>query len=101
MADSIAAKARAAGGGRRAPERTCVGCGQKASPGELVRLRVDAGQVAVDRERAGGRGAWLHGGEECLARAVRRKGFARAFRCAVSVDEALLRRQLTGNGGKD
>jgi len=101
MAARTAEKARAAGGARRGPERTCVGCGAKASAAELVRLRIEGGGVAVDRERAGGRGAWLHRGPLCLAQAVRRKGFARAFRRAVSVDEALLRRQLTENGGKD
>ncbi len=83
------------------PERTCVGCGGKATPDDLVRLRLVEGEVALDRERAGGRGAWLHADEACLARAVRRKSFARAFRAAASVDEAVLRRQLTGNGGKD
>jgi len=101
MAKAREEKARSTGGRARAPERTCVGCGRKAAAGELVRLRILSGSVAVDRERAGGRGAWLHAAPACLAEAVRRKGFARAFRGAVAVDEALLRRQLTENGGKD
>jgi uncharacterized protein len=82
------------------PERTCVGCGEKLPATALVRLHLDAGRVAVDRDRQGGRGAWLHAREACLARAVKRKGFERAFRMPVPVDETGLRQQLTGNGGK-
>jgi len=42
----------------------------------------------------------MHAESPCLARAVKRKGFERAFRKAVSVDESRLREQLTGNGGR-
>jgi predicted RNA-binding protein YlxR (DUF448 family) len=82
------------------PERTCVGCGEKQPATVLVRLRLVEGGVAVDEERRGGRGAWVHAGGACLARAVKRKGFARAFRAPVAVDESRLREQLTGNGGR-
>ncbi len=82
------------------PERTCVGCGEKVPATALVRLRLADGEVVVDRERAGGRGAWVHAREACVSRAARRKGFTRAFRKPVSVDESRLRQQLTGNGGK-
>ena len=82
------------------PERTCVGCGEKQPATALGRLRLVEGGVAVDGERQGGRGAWVHAGGACLARAVKRKGFARAFRAPVAVDESRLREQLTGNGGR-
>ncbi len=82
------------------PERTCVGCGEKLPATVLVRLRLADGGVVVDRDRRGGRGAWVHAESSCLARAVKRKGFERAFRKAVSVDETRLREQLTGNGGR-
>jgi predicted RNA-binding protein YlxR (DUF448 family) len=82
------------------PERTCVGCGQKLPATALVRLRLAEGGVVVDGERRGGRGAWVHAGSACLARAVKRKGLARAFRAPVAVDETRLREQLTGNGGR-
>jgi uncharacterized protein len=82
------------------PERTCVGCGEKLPATALVRLRLDEDRVSVDRARRGGRGAWLHAGGGCLARAVKRKGFARAFRAHVVVDESSLREQLTHNGGR-
>ena len=82
------------------PERMCVGCGEKLPATTLVRLRLEGAGVVVDRERRGGRGAWLHAAGPCLSRAVKRKGFERAFRKAVSVDESRLREQLTGNGGR-
>ncbi len=82
------------------PERTCVGCGEKLPATALVRLRVVEGAVAVDPERGGGRGAWLHRGGDCLARAVKRKGFPRAFRAQVAVDETGLRQQLTQYVGR-
>lgn len=83
------------------PERTCIGCGAKGSQEGLARLRVVDGGVAVDGDRRGGRGAWMHADEACLARAVKRRAFARAFRASVAVDEDALRRQLTVNGVKD
>jgi uncharacterized protein len=82
------------------PERTCVGCGEKLPATALVRLRLAGGGVVVDRERSGGRGAWLHVREACLARAAKRRSFDRAFRKPVLVDESRLREQLTGNGGR-
>ena len=82
------------------PERTCLGCGEKLPATALVRLRLAGGGVVVDRERRGGRGAWMHAESSCLARAVKRKGFERSFRKAVVVDETRLRQQLTGNGGR-
>jgi predicted RNA-binding protein YlxR (DUF448 family) len=51
--------------------------------------------------RLGGRGAWLHPETECLRRAVKRRGFARAFRRAVEVDEVALRVQLTDSSDRD
>jgi uncharacterized protein len=84
------------------PLRTCIGCGGKAAQRDLVRLRVADGRVQVDRERRGGRGAWLHAAEACLARAEKRKAFGRAFRASgVQVDPRALRELLTGSARKD
>jgi len=84
------------------PLRTCIGCGGKAGQRELVRLRVADGHVLVDRERAGGRGAWIHAAVACLARAEKRKVFGRAFRASgVQVDPRVLRELLTGSARKD
>ncbi len=84
------------------PLRTCIGCGGKASQRELVRLRVAEGRVVVDHARAGGRGAWVHPVEACLARAEKRRAFGRAFRATgVEVGVGLRRDVLTGSVRKD
>ncbi len=85
-----------------APIRTCVGCGGKAAQAELVRVVAAGSRVAVDRERSGGRGAWLHAAPPCLERAVKRRAFGRALRVeGVQPDAAALRVELTGNPRKD
>ncbi len=87
---------------RSPPVRTCIGCGAQAPQAELVRLRAEGGDVAVDRARAGGRGAWLHASGACLDRAARRKAFARALRApGVRADPRVLRESLTGNTRND
>jgi predicted RNA-binding protein YlxR (DUF448 family) len=84
------------------PIRTCVGCGAKASPAELVRLRAVAGEVRVDPAGSGGRGAWLHASDACLERAGKRRAFGRALRDpGVRTDLASLRDWLTRNARKD
>ncbi len=83
------------------PVRTCIGCGEKAGQRELVRLRIEGERVVIDRDRKGGRGAWLHG-LACLEKAIRRKALARAFRGRpASVDAAALGVGLTGSSRKD
>jgi predicted RNA-binding protein YlxR (DUF448 family) len=70
--------------------------------GDLVRLRIVGASVTIDRQGAGGRGAWLHASVACLERAARRRAFVRAFRGAdVAIDVAELRAGLTGNARKD
>jgi len=84
------------------PVRTCVGCGEKVDQRGLVRLRIEGERVEIDRERKGGRGAWLHPSDACLEKAVRRRALARAFRGrTASVDAAALRVGLTGSARKD
>ena len=84
------------------PVRTCVGCGEKAEQQGLVRLRIEGERVEIDREKKGGRGAWLHPSATCLEKAVRRRALARAFRGRpASVDAAALCVGLTGNARKD
>lgn len=69
------------------PQRTCIGCRQKGSRSELLRLVAGAGgssAVVVDeRRRMAGRGAWLHPSEKCLALAVKRRAFGRALNGAA------------------
>lgn len=63
------------------PVRSCIGCGARRVQEELTRLVVGSeGVVVVDRRRQlPGRGAYLCGAG-CLAAAVKRKAFGRAFR---------------------
>ena len=69
------------------PQRTCIGCRQKGSRSELLRLVAGDGgssTVVVDeRRRMAGRGAWLHPSEKCLALAVKRRAFGRALKGAA------------------
>jgi predicted RNA-binding protein YlxR (DUF448 family) len=84
------------------PVRTCVGCGERVEQRGLVRLRIEGDHVEIDRDRKGGRGAWLHARDACLEKAVRRRSLARAFRGRpAAVDVTALRVGLTGNARKD
>ncbi|MBA3368876.1 MAG: YlxR family protein [Geodermatophilaceae bacterium] len=66
---------------REFPVRTCVGCRQRSSISELLRVVAVSGQVVPDPQRRyAGRGAWMHPRPECLARAERRGVFRRALR---------------------
>lgn len=83
----------------RAPVRTCIGCGRKRERAALVRIVAVEGEVVVDRQtRLPGRGAWLCG-SPCVAPAVKRKAFGRAFRGKVGrVDPGRLELALGGAG---
>ncbi len=66
-------------------ERTCVGCGERCAPSELVRLVLaPSGEVAVDAAGGGfGRGAHVHARGACLRQAVTR-GLLRATKGKAS-----------------
>ncbi|HYO41064.1 MAG TPA: YlxR family protein [Nocardioidaceae bacterium] len=71
--------------GHEGSVRTCVGCRQRATKSEL--LRVVAGDRGAGLEvvpdpagRAPGRGAHLHPTSACLELALRRRAFARALK---------------------
>ncbi|HSD22592.1 MAG TPA: YlxR family protein [Anaeromyxobacter sp.] len=84
------------------PVRTCVGCGERAAQRQLVRLKTDGERVIFDRQRRGGRGAWLHASAGCLEKALRRRALPRALhRPEAAVDAAALRVELTRNARKD
>ncbi|MFC0581496.1 YlxR family protein [Micrococcoides hystricis] len=72
------------------PQRMCIGCRHSDDQVALIRLHVravsgtDTPSVHVDTgARAGGRGAWLHPNQDCFQRALKSRGFARAFRGQV------------------
>ncbi|WGX94778.1 YlxR family protein [Nocardioides sp. L-11A] len=68
------------------PVRTCIGCRERASTSELLRMTAGSGPdgqpvVVPDPDgTAPGRGAHLHPTTGCYDLAVRRKAFARALR---------------------
>ena len=69
--------------GRKQPQRTCLGCRQVKAQSELIRfVRSPEGELLVDLQgRLPGRGAYLCNSRECMATAVSRQQFNRAFRC--------------------
>jgi predicted RNA-binding protein YlxR (DUF448 family) len=70
------------------PQRTCVGCRQVKSKGELVRLVAGPGRVQVDLSAtAPGRGAYLCRTPACWTLAERRRALDRAIRAMVTVDD--------------
>jgi len=71
------------------PVRTCVGCRRRDASAALVRFNQNDGHVVLAGGRTVGRGAWLCPETDCFETAVRRRGFDRAFRAKVSVDDDL------------
>ena len=69
--------------------RTCVGCRQRASQSELIRIVAQGNALVVDRQGSG-RGAWLHNAKSCLETALERKAFGRALRLSKQLDTATL-----------
>ena len=75
------------------PERTCIGCRQRAPRAQLLRLVLTAsGELDVDaRAVKPGRGAWIHPDPECLTLAERRRAVPRALRTGGPLDVARVR----------
>ena len=80
-------------------ERTCIGCRQSQPQEELIRFVLDpAGGLVIDyRRRLPGRGAYTCIDRECMALAISKKAFARAFRTEMlSPDLNTLLLELNG-----
>ncbi|GAA2440751.1 YlxR family protein [Streptomyces glaucus] len=77
------------------PERTCVGCRERAAKTELLRI-VAAGDACVPDPRGTlpGRGAYVHPALACLDQAVRRRAFPRALRVPGPLDVKALRHHV-------
>jgi len=69
-------------GGRKQPQRTCLGCRQVKDQSELIRfVRSPDGEILADlKGRLPGRGAYLCNSRKCMEAAVTRQQFNRAFR---------------------
>ncbi|MEV6790418.1 YlxR family protein [Streptomyces sp. NPDC051320] len=73
------------------PERTCVGCRERAAKSDLLRIVAVQGVCVPDpRGTLPGRGAYLHPASVCLDLAVRRRAFSRAFKVRGPLDSAAL-----------
>lgn len=78
---------------RACPERTCLGCRERAAKGDLLRIVVIEGECVPDpRGTLPGRGAYVHPTLVCLDLAVRRRAFNRAYRARGPFDATALRR---------
>ncbi|MGW0467942.1 YlxR family protein [Streptomyces sp. NPDC003027] len=77
---------------RVCPERTCVGCRERAAKSDLLRIVAIEGTCVPDpRGTLPGRGAYLHPASVCLDLAVRRRAFPRAFKAQGPLDTAEIR----------
>ncbi|MFI6771063.1 YlxR family protein [Streptomyces sp. NPDC050355] len=85
---------------RACPERTCLGCRERAAKGDLLRIVQIEGECAPDpRGTLPGRGAYVHPTLVCLDLAVRRRAFPRAFKGPGPFDTTDLRRFLERGAG--
>ena len=82
---------------RPQPMRKCVGCGERRTKKELVRVvKTPEGDIILDRTgRANGRGAYICPSTDCLSKAVRSRGLERSL--GVRIPEEItetLRKEL-------
>jgi predicted RNA-binding protein YlxR (DUF448 family) len=80
----------------REPERSCVGCRQRAPKVDLLRIVRAAAGARVDRVgSAPGRGAYVHRDAACATAALRRGALANALRSGLTQEElARLRNEI-------
>jgi predicted RNA-binding protein YlxR (DUF448 family) len=70
------------------PERSCVGCRERAPKADLLRIARTPEGVRVDPTgTAPGRGAYVHRAAGCANAALRRGAIARALRTGLSQGE--------------
>ncbi|MCX5261288.1 MULTISPECIES: YlxR family protein [Streptomyces] len=80
---------------RACPERTCVGCRQRAAKTDLLRIvAIEDACVPDPRGTLPGRGAYVHPALVCLDQAVRRRAFTRALRAPGALDIKALRQYV-------
>ncbi len=60
--------------------RKCVGCNISKAKEELIRISFYKEEIKIDIDgKAKGRGVYVCKNHECLEKAIKRKGFIRAF----------------------
>ena len=72
------------------PQRTCVGCGRKRPPAEMLRIasRSGAAPRLDENAKAPGRGAYLCYALDCAHKAWKKRAFERALKLKVPLDAA-------------
>lgn len=79
------------------PERMCVVCRQMHPKTQLLRVVNTAEGVVVDQTgKLGGRGVYLCPAKECIARALKNKGFAKAY--GFSLESVAQQLESVANG---
>ena len=69
------------------PLRECIGCGEKVSKSEMLRVVKGPNGFLLDpAQKEQGRGAYLCCGERCLNETLKRKKLNRAFRQPVPTE---------------
>ena len=70
---------------KKQPERKCVGCNERRTKQELIRvLRTPEGEILVDRTgKRSGRGAYLCRSPQCLTKAARAGRLQNALSCEI------------------
>lgn len=70
---------------KKLPERKCVGCNERKTKPELVRIvRTPEGEILIDRTgKRSGRGAYLCRDLACLAKAVKAHRLQTALSCEI------------------
>ena len=89
---------------KKTPLRTCIGCNETRDKSELVRIVKDKdNNIFLDKTgKSNGRGAYICKNNDCLDNAIRRKGFYRAFKMAVSDEDiANIREELLNMRGSE
>lgn len=66
---------------KKQPERTCAVCRKKAGKDQFIRIVKSDGKVFIDKTyKANGRGMYICGNSECIAKAIKTKAVNRAFK---------------------
>lgn len=70
---------------KKVPLRRCVGCGEMKNKKELIRVvRTEENEFVLDvTGKKNGRGAYICGSQDCLAKAVKSKGLERSFKQSI------------------
>ncbi len=73
---------------KKVPMRQCIGCGEKKSKREMIRiLRTAEDAIVLDATgRKNGRGAYLCGKTDCLKKAVKTKGLERSLKTVIPAE---------------